>query len=529
MAGLVSRREFLNLLAATGGTAAALKVGTALNLLPGSAAASMDLLNLGNNQRKVAILGGGISGLTAAYELSKQGYDCSILEASHRCGGRIFTVRHGDLIDEIGNRQYCEWDDEPHMYFNAGAARIPSTHRNLLAYCKELDVDLEVFINENKTALVQDDKILGGKPIRNIDYTTSMRGFMAELMAKGMSSAEIDAPFSESEAETILSMIRSFGDLNEDDIFKGSFRSGYAAGGFLEHGVQNDMVAFRDLLQTRLGRQLMGANEGDTGPILMQPAGGMDKIIHGFLNQVGDKVKYRAMVTSVQVTDKGVNVSFDQDGLGHTLEADYCFNCIPTHLMVGIDHNFPDDYVKAMKYVRRGEAYKAAFQAKHRFWEDLDIYGGISWSNTRSRQLWYPVNGIHKAKGVVLGAYDYGGGMYHTMMTQQERIESHLADHEKLHPNFRSLVEKPITVAWHRMNHMLGCSARWSRNRFEGWTHEEEQLYHTLQAPVNNRHYFIGDQISMHSAWQESAILSAQWALNNMDAHVRAELALGTQ
>ena len=83
MVNPVSRREFLNLLAATGGTAAALRAGTALNLLPGSAsAASLDLLNLGNNQRKIAILGGGISGLTAAYELSKQGYDCTVLELS---------------------------------------------------------------------------------------------------------------------------------------------------------------------------------------------------------------------------------------------------------------------------------------------------------------------------------------------------------------------------------------------------------------------------------------------------------------
>ena len=49
---------------------------------------------------------------------------------------------------------------------------------------------------------------------------------------------------------------------------------------------------------------MMGANEGDTGPILMQPVGGMDKIIGGFLNNVGEQVKYRAMVTSVQVTDK---------------------------------------------------------------------------------------------------------------------------------------------------------------------------------------------------------------------------------
>ena len=39
MVNPVSRRDFLNLLAATGGTAAALRAGTALNLLPGSASA----------------------------------------------------------------------------------------------------------------------------------------------------------------------------------------------------------------------------------------------------------------------------------------------------------------------------------------------------------------------------------------------------------------------------------------------------------------------------------------------------------
>ena len=105
MVKFVSRRDFLNLLAATGGSAAALRAGTALKMLPGSAsAATLDLLHLGSNQRKVAILGGGISGLTVAYELSRRGYDCTILEASHRCGGRILTLRHGDLVDEIGNR-----------------------------------------------------------------------------------------------------------------------------------------------------------------------------------------------------------------------------------------------------------------------------------------------------------------------------------------------------------------------------------------------------------------------------------------
>ncbi len=516
----VSRREFLNLLAAAGGAGAVIQASTALGLMPAGASASTLDLAAGNG-RSALILGGGLSGLTVAYELGKAGWDCMILEASHRCGGRIFTVRHGALIDEIGNRQYCEFDDEPHLYFNAGAARIPSTHRNVLKYCKELEVELEIFINENKTCWVQDDAMLGGKPIRNAEYTTHMRGFMAELMTKAMSEAAMDEPFTAQEAEILLGMIRRFGDLGEDDVYRGSFGAGYASGGFISHGVQKDMIAFRDLLGTRLGMGLLRASEGETGPILMQPRGGMDRIIDGYLRQVGDRVSYRAMVASIHVRDDGVEVTYDQDGSRRRIRADYCFNCIPAHLVTGFEHNFPADYVRALKYVRRGEAYKAAFQAKERFWEKQDIYGGITWMNNRSRQIWYPVAGMHKRKGVILSGYDFGGGMYHTRMTQEQRIEAHLADGGKVHPDYRNLVEKPVTIAWHRMNHMLGCAGYWTRRLDGSWAPEDEEMYHLLQAPLNGRHYIIGDQMSMHAAWMESALQSAHWAMNDLDRRLR--------
>lgn len=519
----VTRRQFLNLLGASGGTAAILQASSALGLLPASAsAATLDLLDLGTDRRQVVILGAGLSGLTVAYELSKVGYDCTILEASHRPGGRVFTVRHGDLIDEIGNRQYCQFDDAPHMYFNAGAARIPTTHKNILHYCKELGVELEVFINENKTSYVHDENLLGGKPIRNIDLTTNTRGFMAEIMAKALNNEDLDQPFSDNEAENLMAIVRSFGDLSEDDLYKGSFRAGYASGGFLEHGVQKEVIAFSEILKSNMGRRLLNANEGDTGPILLQARGGMDKIVEGYTNQVGQQIRYRSAVTAIQVKDDGVEVTYEQDGQRHQLQADYCFNCVPTHLVTGFDHNFPADYVKALKYLRRGTAYKSAFQAKERFWEKDHIYGGITWTNQLIQQIWYPTAGIHQDKGIILSAYDYGDGMPMTVMNQQERIELALSQGEKIHPDYRNLVEKPITIAWHRMNHMLGCSARWNRSR-GGWTHEEEQLYDTLRAPVNGRHYLIGDQMTMHSAWQESAVMSAQWAMADLDQRVRSE------
>ena len=49
----------------------------------------------------VAILGAGVSGLTAAYELDRAGYDVVILEAQRRAGGRSLTLRRGDVFQEM--------------------------------------------------------------------------------------------------------------------------------------------------------------------------------------------------------------------------------------------------------------------------------------------------------------------------------------------------------------------------------------------------------------------------------------------
>lgn len=518
----VTRREFLNLIAATSGTATVMRVGAALGIMPAAAAAATpELLQQTGSRRKVVILGAGLSGLAVAYELGRAGYDCTVLEASHRPGGRVFTVRAGTLIDEIGNPQYCEFDDDPNLYFNAGAARIPSTHSTTLHYCKELEVDLQVFINENKTSYIQDDNLFGGKPIRNGDLTTNARGFMAELMAKGFEAAQMDEPFTAAEAQAILNMIGSFGDLNQDGRFSGSGRatySGNTALDYLGHPEQQEMLNIRDLLKTNAMRQVLSDNEGETGPMLMTPVGGMDKIPYAFVRELGEKVKFRAPVRSVTVKDAGVDVVYAQDGQEILIEADYCFNCIPTHLMTGIKNNFPAEYVKAMKHIRRGVAFKGAFQAKERFWEKENIYGGITWTNQPIRQIWYPSHGIHKAKGILLAAYDYGNGMGFTRMTQAERLEAMIAQGEKVHPQYRSMVEKGITIAWHRMDHMLGCSARWGQ-----MTPEAENFYSMLQTPLHGRHFFIGDQISRHSAWMEAAFQSAHFSMRELDRRVREE------
>ena len=46
------------------------------------------------NTLRIAIVGGGIAGLNAAYQLKKAGLRATVYEAKNRLGGRIFSTSH---------------------------------------------------------------------------------------------------------------------------------------------------------------------------------------------------------------------------------------------------------------------------------------------------------------------------------------------------------------------------------------------------------------------------------------------------
>ena len=52
--------------------------------------------------RRVAIVGGGVSGLSAAYYLGRHGIPCTLIEREQRLGGIVRTERFGDCLVEAG-------------------------------------------------------------------------------------------------------------------------------------------------------------------------------------------------------------------------------------------------------------------------------------------------------------------------------------------------------------------------------------------------------------------------------------------
>ena len=516
----ISRRQLLQIAGTVGGSAAMYKLAVGMEMLPGIAdsVARPDLAPVPKGTQKVVILGAGIAGLTAAYELDRKGYEVIVLEASHRAGGRNMTVRHGDVVDEIGNRQVCEFDNDPHLFFNAGPARIPGNHSTLLDYCRELGVELVPFINDNRNAWVQDDSAFGGKPIRNREYVTDTRGFLAELISKGLSHSALDAELTNDDVERLRSLVRTFGDLDENLKYRGSSRAGLASHDYTVPARLKSVRQLPDLLKAKFGTVAMTFGESDDqSAMMMEPVGGMDRVVQGFMSRVKDKVRLSCRVESIMLRDAGVEVVYSQQGRRQKIDATYCLNSIPLHLVAGIENNFPSEYRPIFTAVPRGMLFKIGLQAKQRFWEREQIYGGISWTTQDITQIWYPAHGIHKQKGVILGAYVFGGppAERFARMTHAERMEAALQQGSKIHPSYRSHIENGVSVAWHRMNHILGCSAAWTDELRAQW-------FDRVQAPMG-RHYMIGDQVSYHPGWQQGAMHSALYAIADIDQRVREQ------
>ena len=512
----VSRRGFLQLAGSVGGSTAVYRAAMALGLMSTARAERPRLAAL-DKPKKVLILGAGISGLTAAYELSRKGYDVQVLEASFRAGGRNLTLRAGDRIDETGYPQVCGFDKDSDLYFNAGPARIPGHHRALLEYCQELDVELSPFINDNRNAWVQDDAMFGGKPIRAREYLSDTRGFVAELMAKSMKPEGFAGPMTKEDWERLREYLRQFGELDPQFRYIGTSRAGLARHDYTAPEQLKTPLSPSELLKSRFMQIMSFGETDDQAAMMMEPVGGMDRIVAGFLRKVGHLVQLESQVQSIRVLGQGVQVTYRRNGENVTTKADFVLNCIPTHLLAGIEHNFPKDYSAGLSAIPRGKLFKIGFQMKERFWEREGIYGGISWTLQDIQQLWYPAHGIHRKKGVVLGAYtfDPNAGEKFARLAPAERFELAIQQGEKIHPGYGSHVEAGVSIAWHQMNHMLGCAAQWDANLYKQW-------FAKLQAPVGN-HYLIGDQVSYHPGWQEGAIASAHHAIADIDARLRGK------
>ncbi len=524
----LSRRNFLHMVGRAGGAAAVYETMAAMGLMavPAAYAGPPRLASGSGRGKRIVILGAGIGGMVAAYEMAKAGYECLILEARDRSGGRIRTVRGGDTIYEYAKgserilSQHAAFDAGEHMYLNVGAARIPNHHEAVLEYCRRFGVRLEPLINDNRAAYFHDSGAFGGKPVPSRQVVHDSRGYISELLAKAVNIGALDESIDELDRERLLGFIRTYGDLDASMKYSGSHRSGLQLPSGFGPGDAVMPLDFAELLSSEFWFYKMHFAEGfEYEATMMQPVGGMDHISAAFAKRVGSMIAYHQEVTGLFNTDDGVRVTY-RDRATHEETrtfGDFCICTLPFSVLKDVPNNFGDARKQAIAEMPYSNTVKIGLQAERRFWEiDEGIYGGITWTDQDVTQIWYPSTGYQQRKGILLAAYIWGGAPAAAVgdMSFDARIAHARAAVEAIHPNHGTRLTHGVSRAWDRVPSSKGGYAIWStdyRNRNRG----------NLFGP-EGRVYFVGEHVSHLRAWMEGAIVSAHNAANMISERVKA-------
>ncbi|MFI0487223.1 flavin monoamine oxidase family protein [Actinomadura sp. 9N215] len=476
--------------------------------------------------KTVAILGAGVSGVTAALKFIEAGYRVTILEAQGRIGGRSLTARRGDTITEVwadgsARTQTCRLDRG--LYVNLGPARIPYHNQRVIGTCRKYRIPLEQYIMQSNANLYQTERLWGRAPVRSGQIANDVRGYVAEYAAAAVRKGLLDGELSEAQRARLLALLDEFGDLDAaGHDYRGSLRSGTARPPSVPRELERkDPLSLPDLLEsafwdTRYYWELDYHYQGS----LFEPVGGMDMIVRRLASALpAGVITLNAPVHAIGLVEDGVRVAWkDADG-EHAKTFDYCLSSIPVPVLrQRVDlQGFSADFGRAVAGLGFAPACKLGWQANRRFWESekYQIYGGISWVEGETQQIWYPSTNYLSPddKGVLLGAYcAYDSGLTFGDRPHDQRLKTARAAGARLHSEFadRSIVpeRQGVSVAWHKVPFQLGAWAHWDHT-----ISDHREWYESLiNFQGNGTFMVIGDQVTPLPGWQEGAMMSAEWA-----------------
>ncbi|WP_397417521.1 flavin monoamine oxidase family protein [Phenylobacterium sp.] len=519
-----TRRQLLHAIGLLGGTAAVYQMMTTFGHAAETRFPGPPNLSGARKGASVVVLGAGLAGLLAAYELEKAGYKVQILEFQDRAGGRAWSLYGGDKFTEMGgatqNVKFAKGN-----YLNPGPWRIPHHHRTLLHYCKQFGIQLEPFIQFNHNTYVHNTDAFGGAPKRFRSLAADFEGNVAELLGKAVDQNALDAKLTREDTERLKEALRGWGMLDENMRYTKNLRSashrGYdlAPGGGVNGAPKpSDLFPFDEVLKSNVWANMAFFMNEEFQTTMFQPVGGMGMIGKGFAKQVAHLITGNAKVTKLMQDKSGVTVTYTDTGTGasKTTQADFCVCTIPLSVLSQIETNLSEKKTAAIQAVPYSSSVKIGLEMKRRFWEDdAAIYGGHSFTNQEIGLVSYPNhNLLGDGPAVLLGAFASGAGGYRLGgLSPEERIEVALAQGSVFHPeSYRKEFLSGASVAWSRVPWVMGCCARWNEDT-------RREHYQELVA-LEDRIVLAGEHASYVGCWMEGSLLSSLDAITRL--HKRA-------
>jgi monoamine oxidase len=464
----------------------------------------------GEGDRHVTIVGAGIAGLVAAYELERLGCTVEILEASRRIGGRILTYRFGSNVES--------------PYAELGAMRIPANHRHTMRYIDHLGLGADLRPFDSLLAEPNAFVHTAGGYQRLCDAADAV---IEELRQDSLPARYSDEVLLFGAWLTIV--VEAIAPPSQRAALRDDLRNH-----ILDLAADLDLRPFRaergrmDLhklfatyphLRTACHEPLRSFLDdilAETSTDLVRIRGGMDRLVHRLARRIAGPIVCGREVVGFEVTPDRVRLQIREAGRIVTRPARYMLCTVPFSVLRNMRlDGFSADKLDVIRSIHYVPATKVAFHCREPFWHKVGINAGASSSGGRVRQTYYPpVEGDPALGAVLLASYNIDADAdVLGRLPAAARYAAVLADLGTMHPELLQpgMVHNATSLAWGQYNWTRGgCAVRWGADvqAIEAERAQATRPEHLL--------YFAGEHCSGAPAWIDGAIESALVAVDQI-------------
>ena len=473
MKGNFNRRDFLRLAALSASSFALAPYTLHAN--------NFKSLTRFTGSKRVIILGAGLAGLTAAYELKKAGHQVTILEAQTKPGGRVRTMREG-LADGL--------------YAELGAARIPENHEWTLKYVKEFGLNLTPFYPTTlDTFQFMREKLIRIKPGASPDLTQ----FPAKLTPK-----ELELGLAGLFEQTIGNKIHLTQDrLNWPVKELHQFDNMTIKDYMLKEGWSPDVydvLGFNTFDNLSMLEVLRVMGNGHGTQALFKIVGGNDQLPKSFAAKLADNIIYGAPAIRIEQSDAGVQVIFKQFGETKKIQGDKLISAIPYTMLrlVEVSPAFTPEKTKVVKQMGYGSLSRYTFQIGKRYWIEQG-FNGFGYSDIGG-EFWHPTFDKEGQRGL-LQLYLYGtpSKLVGNMTPSQQEVYG-INQINRVFPGIHKYLEAAYVHCWD--------NDPWARGATRIIHPGQVVEFHKQASKAEGNVHFAGEHTSTFMAYMSGAIES---------------------